>query len=62
MKSYTLWDITPRNPLKVNRRFGETYRFCLQGPRISQARNQHEAGIYYNAKGERNKLPDRLLC
>jgi hypothetical protein len=29
---YTIfWDITPRNPLKVNQRFGGTYRFHLQG-------------------------------
>jgi hypothetical protein len=43
MKSSIFWDITPRSPLKVNRRFGGTYRLHLQGRRISQARNQREA-------------------
>jgi hypothetical protein len=33
-------DITPYSPLKVNRRFGGTYRFHLHGRRISRARNQ----------------------
>jgi hypothetical protein len=32
-KSSIYWDITPFNPLKVNRRFGGTYRFHLQGRR-----------------------------
>jgi hypothetical protein len=44
MKSSTFWDITPFNPLKVNRRFGEKSRLHLEGRRISQARNQREAG------------------
>jgi hypothetical protein len=44
MKISIFWDITPCSPLKVNRRFGGTYRLHLQGPRISQARNQREAG------------------
>jgi hypothetical protein len=39
-----LWDTTPRSPLKANRRFGGTCRLSLQGQRISQARNQREAG------------------
>jgi hypothetical protein len=34
--------IRPYSPLKVNRRFGETYRLHLQGRRISRARNQRE--------------------
>jgi hypothetical protein len=34
MKSTFFWDITPFSPLKVNRRFGETYGLHLQG-RIS---------------------------
>jgi hypothetical protein len=29
MKSYIFWDITPFNPLKVNRGFGGTCRFHL---------------------------------
>jgi hypothetical protein len=31
MKSAILWDITPCSPLKVNQRFGGTYRLHLQG-------------------------------
>jgi hypothetical protein len=38
------WDITPCSSLKVNRRFGGTYRLHLQCRRISQARNQREVG------------------
>jgi hypothetical protein len=38
MKLFIFWDITPCSPLIVNRRFGGTCR------RISQARNQCEAG------------------
>jgi hypothetical protein len=30
MKSSVFWDITLCSPLKVNRRFGETYRLHLQ--------------------------------
>jgi hypothetical protein len=43
VKSCIFWDITPCNPLKVNRRFGGTCRLHLQGRRISQARNQSES-------------------
>jgi hypothetical protein len=42
MKSSIYWDVTPCSPLKVNRRFGETYSLHLQGRRISRARNQHK--------------------
>jgi hypothetical protein len=35
-------DITLCNPLKISRRFGETYRLHLQGRRISRTRNQGE--------------------
>jgi hypothetical protein len=31
MKSTIFWDITTCSPLSVNRRFGGTYRFYLQG-------------------------------
>jgi hypothetical protein len=34
--------------LKVNRRFGGTYRLHRQGRRIRQARNQREAGSKQN--------------
>jgi hypothetical protein len=42
MKSTVFWDITSCSPLKVNRRFGGTYRLDLQG-RISRARYQRES-------------------
>jgi hypothetical protein len=32
------------SPLKVNRRFGVTYRLHIQGTRISETRNLREAG------------------
>jgi hypothetical protein len=41
--SSIFWDITPCSPLKVNRRFGGTYRTHLQGRRIRRARNQRES-------------------
>jgi hypothetical protein len=40
MKSTIFWDITPRSPLKFNRRFGGTYCLHLQGRRISRVRYQ----------------------
>jgi hypothetical protein len=42
MKSSVFWDIAPCSSVKVNRRFG--YGLNLQVRRISQVRNQHEAG------------------
>jgi hypothetical protein len=33
MKSPVFWDITPRSPLKVNGRFGGTYRLQLHVPK-----------------------------
>jgi hypothetical protein len=36
-KSTVFWDITPRSQLKVNRRFGATFRLYLQGRRIGRA-------------------------
>jgi hypothetical protein len=37
------WDITLCRPLKVDKRLRGTCRLYLQGRKISQARNQHEA-------------------
>jgi hypothetical protein len=51
------WDIMPCSLLKVNRRFGGTYRFHLKGLKISQARNQLEAG----SEQRRNVPPNRRL-
>jgi hypothetical protein len=42
IKSPSFWNITPCSPLKVNRRFGETYSLHLQVRRISRARNQRD--------------------
>jgi hypothetical protein len=42
LKSTIFFDITPYSPLKVNRRFGGTYRLHLQSRRISRAKNQRE--------------------
>jgi hypothetical protein len=44
MKTPLFWNITPYSLLKVNRHFGQTCHLHLQGQRISQERNQHEAG------------------
>jgi hypothetical protein len=38
------WDIKLCGPLKVSHCFGGTCCLHLQGRRINQARNQHEAG------------------
>jgi hypothetical protein len=43
MKSTIFWDITPCSLLKVNRRFGGTYRIHLKG-RISRGRYHRESG------------------
>jgi hypothetical protein len=40
MKCSVFWDISPCNPLKVNRRFGGTYRLHLESRRIDHARKQ----------------------
>jgi hypothetical protein len=44
LKSSIYWDITLSSPLKFNWCISQTCCFQLQGWRISQARNQHEAG------------------
>jgi hypothetical protein len=45
LKSTIFWDTTPCSPLKVNRRFGGTYRLYFQGRKISRARNQRESSL-----------------
>jgi hypothetical protein len=37
------WDITLCSPLKINRRFGGTYRLHLQGRRNGRAKNNRES-------------------
>jgi hypothetical protein len=44
LQSYIFGDITPCSPLRINWCFGGTCGLHLQGRRISQERNQHEAG------------------
>jgi hypothetical protein len=48
LKSIIFWDTTPCSPLRVDRRFGETYRPHLQGREISRARNQPENRLTLN--------------
>jgi hypothetical protein len=43
LKNTIFWDITSCRPLKVNRRFGATFRLHLQGRKISRVRNQRES-------------------
>jgi hypothetical protein len=57
-----LWYTTPCNSVKVNRRFGRTCHFRLQGRRISQAGNQHEAGSMHSRRQSRHvRLKRRLI-
>jgi hypothetical protein len=44
MKIYAFWDIIACSPSKISQHFGGTCCLHLQGQRISQARNQQEAG------------------
>jgi hypothetical protein len=60
-KSSIFWGITPC-PLKANLHFGETCCLYLQGRRISQPRNQHEAGSKHVQRTTRRYIPeDRTL-
>jgi hypothetical protein len=45
MKSSVFWPIMSGSPVEVNRNFGGTRHLHLQDWGVSQARNQHEAGI-----------------
>jgi hypothetical protein len=56
MYSSLLWNIRRCSPLKVNRPFEGTYSLHSQGQRISQVRNQLEAGI---KAGEREHVPPK---
>jgi hypothetical protein len=44
VKNYIFWNITLCSPVRINRRFGGTYRLHLQSRRINQTGFQHEAG------------------
>jgi hypothetical protein len=54
MKSYIFWDITT---LKLNRHFGGRCSLHLQGWRINQATDQHEAG-----RKQSNQLAESRGC
>jgi hypothetical protein len=43
MKSSLFWEMMSCSPMKVNWCFGGTCHFHIQGWRVSQARNQHDA-------------------
>jgi hypothetical protein len=43
-KISTSWDTTLHSPLRINSRFRGTYCLYLQGWKVSQARDQYEAG------------------
>jgi hypothetical protein len=45
MKTSILWDITPCDLVKVDQSFGGICRLHLQSRRVSQAGNNHEAGL-----------------
>jgi hypothetical protein len=42
VESSVFLDITPRNPVKIKRRFERTYNLHLQRRKVNHARNQHE--------------------
>jgi hypothetical protein len=46
MKSTIFWDTMPCSALKINGRFGGTYRLHLQGRRISPARNLQSSACH----------------
>jgi hypothetical protein len=45
VKSSIFWGIMLCSPLKIDRRFGGTYRLFLQGRRISQRGNQNVVNV-----------------
>jgi hypothetical protein len=61
MKSSGFSFITPYSPLKIDRRFGVTCRIYLHGGRISQARNQSEAGRKQNFRMLKQAVHIELL-
>jgi hypothetical protein len=51
IKSSVFWNVTPCSPMKVNGRFGGTYRLHFQGRWVSQKRNEHELGSKHSSSG-----------
>jgi hypothetical protein len=47
-KTISFWDMTPCSPLSVNRRFGGTYSFHLQGREKVQQETSEQAGGLLN--------------
>jgi hypothetical protein len=52
IKTSIFWDITPCSPFKVNRHIGGIFRLHLQERRISEAKNQPEAGSKQSSGGD----------
>jgi hypothetical protein len=52
MKSAIFWDIMPCNPLKVNRRFGGTYRFHLRALLATCFRAGFLLGLFFYPEDE----------
>jgi hypothetical protein len=61
VKSPISWNIAPCNPVKINRRLGETCHLQLQGRRISQETNQHKAGWFPTAQTGLYKTIELLI-
>jgi hypothetical protein len=62
MKSTIFWDITPCSLLKVNRRFGGTYRLHLQGRRTSRASNLPPAFTLVSCSVHSSTLKMEAIC
>jgi hypothetical protein len=60
LKSYIFWDITPCSSLKVNHRFRGTCRLQIHGRRISQERNQREAGSKKSFNGPHGVMSQKI--
>jgi hypothetical protein len=56
LKSSVFWDKMPCSTLKINRRFGGTYRLYLQGRRINRARSQLESMSQAEGQGNSDFL------
>jgi hypothetical protein len=51
-KSSIFWDVVPYSRVKVNQRFRRTFHLHFQGRKISQRRNQYEAGTKQRMKAK----------
>jgi hypothetical protein len=62
MKNYIFKDITQCSPLKIDQRFGEICRLHFHRLRISQGRNQNEAGSKLCCRWWRHVPPKRRVA